>query len=76
MCIRDSSQVSGVTTTLGAAEVLYIDGCGPNKSSKVVMAVQATGTGNVFVVIAQGAGPANGALLAFAQAVLETIAPA
>jgi hypothetical protein len=72
----DRNQVSGVTTTLGAAEVLYIDGCGTNKSSKVVMAVQATGTANVFVVIAQGAGPANGALLAFAQAVLETIAPA
>jgi hypothetical protein len=72
----DRNQASAVPTTLGAAEVLFIDGCGPNKSSKVVMAVQATGGANVFVVVAQGAGPANGPLLAFAQAVLETITPA
>jgi hypothetical protein len=72
----DRNQVSGVTTTLGAAEVLYLDGCGANKSSKVVMAIQPTGTADVFVVIAQGGGPATGALLGFAQAVLETITPA
>jgi hypothetical protein len=70
------NQVSGYATKLGPAEVLYIDGCGPNKSSKVVMSLQATGTPDVFVVIAQGPGPANGPLLAFAQAVLETIQPA
>jgi hypothetical protein len=71
----DRSQQSGVTTQVGVAEVLFIDGCGPNKASKVVMAVQLTGTSDVFVVAAQGAGPANGALLNFAQAVLETIHP-
>jgi hypothetical protein len=72
----DRNQAGGATTKLGAAEVLYLDGCGPNKSSKVVMAIQPTGSADVFVVIAQGAGPATGALLAFAQAVLETITPA
>jgi hypothetical protein len=71
----DRNQASGVSTKLGATEVLYVDGCGPNKSSKVIMVVEAAGS-KVFVVIAQGAGPATGALLAFAQAVLETITPA
>jgi hypothetical protein len=69
------NQASGLTTSLGAAEVLYIDGCGANQASKVVLAVQPTGTTDVFVVIAQGSGPANGALLAFAQVVLESITP-
>lgn len=71
----DRNQASGVATKLGATEVLYLDGCGPNKASKVVMAVQAS-SGAVFVVVAQGNGPANGPLLQFAQAVLETITPA
>jgi hypothetical protein len=71
----DRNQQSGVTTQVGVAEVLFIDGCGPNKASKIVMAVQFTGTNDVFVVAAQGPGPANGALLNFAQAVLETIHP-
>lgn len=65
-----------MATKLGAAEVLFIDGCGTGAQySKVIMAVLVSTTNTVYVAIAQGLAPSSGTLLQFTQTVLESVTP-
>jgi hypothetical protein len=65
---------SGYVTALGTAEVLLLDGCGTGgASAKVIMAVPVPAQNAIIVAVAQGAGPANTALLEFTQAVVESV---
>ena len=67
---------SGYVTALGTAEVLLLDGCGTGgASAKVIMAVPVPDQNAIIVAVAQGAGPANSALLEFTQAVIESVTP-
>jgi hypothetical protein len=67
---------SGFVTTLGTAEVLFLDGCGTGgASAKVIMAVPVPEQNAIILAVTQGPGPANSSLLEFTKAVIESVVP-
>lgn len=65
-------EMPDLDTAIGPARHLIAQGCGPNNATAVVLAIDETNSGFVFVVVAQGPAGAD-EVTVLAQSVLESI---
>ena len=73
VCTTRTPEV-GYPTAVGPASVLLLDGCGTGGTfAKVIMAIAVPEKNLILVAISQGSGPSNDQLLAFTQAVFESV---